>query len=111
MDPREMIKKQMAENEQQDHLRKKEILTLQKLKDMGPGAEFATGIINEPRLNKEFELRWVAVRGGFYDWTIYYHKKEMSQEFVRTNGDKCFTKEVIRELVPCDDEAFSMYRF
>ena len=27
------------------------------------------------------------------------------------NGDKMITKEVIKELVPCDDEAYSMYRF
>ena len=86
------------------------MLTVDKLKEMQPGI-FASGIIKDPRLHKDLELKWVAVRGGIHDWAIYYHRAEMSDQFVKSSGDKCFTKEVIKELVPCNDEAFKIYRF
>ena len=88
---------------------KEKVLTVEQLKQMNPGI-FASGSIFEPRLAKEY-LKWVAVRGQIHDWAIYYHREEKSIEFVRDYGDKCFTKEVIKELVPCDDEAFKMYRY
>ncbi len=87
------------------------MLTVDTLKRIDPGI-FAKGIIKDVRLHRDFELKWVAVRGsGIHDWAIYYHKSEMSDLYVSKSGDKCFTKEVIRELVPCDNEAFAMYRF
>ena len=86
------------------------MLTLKMLKDMPPATVFATGVINDPRIYKE-SVRWVAKRGGIHDWAIYYHHERYSQDYVMENGDKMITKEVIKELVPCDDEAYSMYRF
>ena len=83
-------------------------LTIQKLKEMKPGM-FSTGTGTYPELiNKK--IRWVAVRGGIHDWAIYYHLSEKSEEFVRTQGDKCFTEDIIKRLVPCTDEAYDMYR-
>ena len=86
------------------------MLTLQKLKDMQGDQIIAQGVTSNPRLYSE-PVRWVAVRGGIWDWALYYHLEEKSYQFVKTQGDKCFTEEVIKELVPCDDEAFGMYRF
>ncbi len=97
----EMIAKQMKRNE---------LLTLEKLKVMEPGI-FATGLVKDDRLYRELELKWVAVRGGIHDWAIYYHLASSTDGYVRDSGDKCFTRQVIRELVPCNDEAFAMYRF
>lgn len=72
--------------------------------------QFATGITHDERLWKD-PVRWVAVRGdGYPDWCIYYHLSENTAEWVAQHGDKIFTKEIIRDLVPCDDEALSMYR-
>ena len=87
------------------------MLTLQQLKDMKPEQMIAKGIANDPRLVRDIELKWVAVRGDIHDWTIYYHQSAMSDYYVESHGDKCVTKEVIRELVSCDDEAFKMYRY
>ncbi len=92
------------------------MLTLQKLKDLNPGI-FATGIaIDEPnglfmaRTGKE--LRWVAVRGsGIHDWVIYCHFSDKDEEWIRSYGDKVYEKRHIRKLVPCNDEAFKMYRY
>ena len=88
----------------------KEILTLQKLKDMEPFAIIATGITTNPILHNE-PVRWVAKRGEIYDWALYYHYDFNTVQYVMEYGDKCFTKSVIKELVPCDEEAFNMYRF
>jgi len=86
------------------------MLTLQMLKDMPSGTIFATGVTTDPRLYRE-EVKWLAKRGeGFHDWAIYYHLSNMSLDAIEREGDKCFTKEVIKELVPCDDEAFKLYR-
>jgi len=91
------------------------MLTLQQLKEMKPHTifEFKAGEMD----GRTF--MWVAVRGGIHDWAIYTSlsavpfvdfwgadKKELARR-----GDKLFNKEKIRELVPCDDEAFAMYRY
>ena len=57
------------------------------------------------------ELRWVAVRGGIYDWCIYCHYSDKDENWIRKFGDKVYTKSHIKKLVPCDDEAFALYRF
>lgn len=87
------------------------MLTIKKLKDMDAGKIFATGVGTYPELIDK-EVRWVAVRGeGYHDWTIYYHYPSNSEIFISKCGDKCFSKDVIKRLVPCDDESFAMYRF
>ena len=90
-------------------------LTLVDLKAMKPETIFATGTafdnasgINMTNSGKV--LRWVAVRGGFHDWCIYCHYADKSEYEVKSNGDKVFNKDIIRRLVPCDDEAFGYYR-
>lgn len=92
------------------------MLTLKDLKAMQPGLIFATGTavdgplgINMTRSYKM--LRWVAVRGGIWDWAIYCHWEDKSVYWIRDSGDKVTNKETIRALVPCDDEAFKMYRY
>jgi hypothetical protein len=87
-----------------------ENLTLQKLQEMEQGTIFASGIITDPRLHGE-PVRWLAKRGRIHDWAIYYHFEHKSLQWVEDFGDKCHTTSVIKDLVPCDDEALKMYRF
>ena len=84
-------------------------LTIKKLKEMKEGI-FATGTGTYPELVED-EVRWVAVRGGIHDWCIYYHHSYNDVQFVASQGDKIFTELIIKRLIPCDDEAYSMYRF
>ena len=56
------------------------------------------------------QLRWLAVRGGIHDWAIYCHLADKDWDFIRTQGNKVGGEENIKRLVPCDDEAFKMYR-
>jgi len=85
-------------------------LTLQKLKDMEDGIIFGTGTGTYPELIDK-EVRWIAKRGdGYHDWCIYYHHVYMDIDTIKREGDKCFTESVIKRLVPCDDEAYGMYR-
>jgi len=86
------------------------MLTKEMLEAMPEGTVFATGVVNEPGLYKE-PVRWLAVRGGIADWAIYYHKEAMGIAYIRDHGDKCFTKEIIKKLVPCDEDAFKAYRY
>jgi len=91
------------------------MLTLQKLKDMNPGTifEFKLGS------NGERTFMWVAVRGDIHDWAIYTSLNAIpmvdfwagDKDGIATMGDKVYDKESIKKLVPCDDEAFAMYRF
>ena len=78
---------------------------------------------NEEGMTK---VKWVAIRVGIHDWAIYHslnanfersdfmdgnsHLNE-SEERIASYGAKLYDIEKIRELVPCDDEAFEMYRF
>lgn len=91
-------------------------LTLDMLKAMAPHEIIATGMIADgpyPGLhmtNTEQMLRWVAVRGGYWDWAIYVHTADMPIGYVMESGDKLRNREKARWLVPCDEAAFNMYR-
>lgn len=97
------------------------MLTLQQLKDMKPDTIFAKGeLVDDPDginlARTGNKVRWVAVRGGIHDWAIYAqnpHYGELNYDFdwVRRHGDKVTSEANIKKLVPCDDEAFAMYRY
>lgn len=82
------------------------MLTIKNLKEMKPGI-FSSGI-GMDGLN---EIRWVAVRGGMHDWAIYYGHLNKSEYDIKSYGDKITGEENIKRLVPCDEEAFKMYRY
>ncbi len=59
-------------------------------------------------------LKWVAVRGLIHDWTIYIDNSYTpvnTYAGVRRCGNKITSEENIKKLVPCDAEAFGMYRY
>ena len=92
------------------------MVTLEQLKAMKPNAIFATGTANDDpeglfMANTNRLLRWVAVRGGIWDWAIYCHFADRDEEWIKRHGDKVHDEKHIRKLVLCDDEAFTMYRF
>ncbi len=85
------------------------MLTLKQLKDMKSGLVFRTG---EDWDREDRRIRWVAKRGeGYHDWCIYYGSIWKTWEEVERVGDKICTESTIKDLVPCDDEAFEMYRY
>lgn len=91
-------------------------LTLEKLKQMEPHTMFASGTRTDSpeglfMMNTGKVLRWVAVSGGIGDWAIYCHFVDKSEQWIKANGDKVSSEENIKKLVPCDDEAFQMYRY
>ncbi len=92
------------------------MLTLQQLKDMPDHTVFGVGTawdspsgINMTNSGKE--LKWVAKRGQIHDWAIYIGWATQSTEDIKAHGDKVTSKENIKKLVPCDDEALEMYRY
>jgi len=92
------------------------MLTIEKLKAMKPETIFAQGTSNDSpdglfMANTNRQLRWVAVRGDIHDWTIYCHFAEKDWEWIKRQGDKVGMESNIKLLVPCDDEAFAMYRY
>lgn len=91
------------------------MLTVDQLKAMPEGTMFATGeALDVPEglfmSRSGRNLRWVAVRGSVHDWTIYCHFAENTAEWIRRSGDKVFDKVHIKRCVPCDDEAYALYR-
>ncbi|HXS59740.1 MAG TPA: hypothetical protein VN703_02890 [Candidatus Sulfopaludibacter sp.] len=85
---------------------------------MPPSTVFATGVIeNSPdgvymtNDNLGKKLRWVAKRGRIHDWAIYIHWAEKEEDWIRDYGDKVTSPSNIKKLIPCDDAAFSMYRY
>lgn len=94
------------------------LLTIEKLKAMQPGTVFAQGEVeNTPQgifMSDEQpgrKLCWVAKRGGYHDWGIYIHWADRGYGYALTNGDKVINEANIKKLVPCDEEAFKMYRY
>ena len=91
------------------------MLTLQMLKDMEPGTIFATGVAQDDEnglflANTGKLLRWVACRGGIWDWAIYAHFADNTDEWIQNHGDKVHDNRNIKKCIECDDEAFAMYR-
>lgn len=92
------------------------MLTLQQLKDMPEHTVFAHGeTVNSPEginmSNDGRSLRWVAVRGQTHDWAIYIGIISWDDAMIASNGDKVTDEANIKKLVPCDNEAFGMYRY
>jgi len=92
------------------------MLDKQMLEAMPPDCIFATGTTmdNENGLfmaNTGKQLRWIAIRGGYYDWAIYCHFSNRDINWIARQGDKVTMENNIRKLVPCDDEAFKLYRY
>jgi len=74
---------------------------------------------------KSTKVKWIAIRGYIHDWAIYHsmdaniviadyfddpaHLQAPNETIARV-GAKLHNKEKIKEFVPCDDEAFKMYR-
>lgn len=86
-------------------------LTVERLKLMKAGQIFLAGTILDQRIYIKY-IRWVAVRGlGFHDWAIYYLVEDYDFVDIAKHGDKIFAKEVIKDLVDCDDDAFNLYRY
>jgi len=83
------------------------MLTLEKLKNMKPNTVFAKGI----GMDGDMEIRWLAKRGAVHDWCIYFGHLIWPLSYIETNGDKFFTESKIKNLVPCNDEAFLWYRY
>lgn len=91
------------------------MLTLKDLKEMKPNQVFTSGIFTDsytgiPINNSGKMIGWVAVRGYIHDWCIYI-SDSLNIQYIIDYGDKLFLEENIKKLVPCDEEAFAMYRY
>jgi len=90
------------------------MLDLRMLKDMPSGCVFATGVLQDHRVH-DLPVRWLAKRGdGFHDWAIYYGLADNPAWpgwRILQDGDKLLTGDIIRQIVPCDDESFEFYRY
>lgn len=84
------------------------MLDLPMLMAMPEHCVFATGLFKIPK--RGLFVRWVAVRGDIHDWAIYFSHPSWELDRIWLEGEKVMTEEEIKKLVPCDDEAFSMYR-
>lgn len=61
--------------------------------------------------NNGGELRWVAVKGGWQDWSIYCHWSYHSDDWVKENGDKVCNINHIKKCVNCDPDVLKLYRY
>jgi len=101
------------------------MLTVSVLDELNPGI-FAYGVrVIEVRYDGSlFWEKWVATRGQIHDWAIYHIIKQIDKyyslddfdnewpiERVASYGDKVYGDSTIKELVPCDEEAFKLYRY
>ena len=72
------------------------------------------------------KVKWVAMRGQIHDWAIYHSMDAnlckadffdsqfhlaLPDSMIADHGAKLYDRAKIKEFVPCDDEAFKLYRF
>ena len=84
-------------------------MTLENLKELPEHSVFATGIRFDDRLFRE-PVRWVAKRGYIHDWAIYYGDQAKSVEEITKWGSKLYSRNIIKDLVVCDEPMMEMYR-
>ena len=92
------------------------MLTVQDLDNMATRTIFASGSIKDSSedvniTNSGKTLYRIACRGCVHDWAIYCSFKDLRRDDIHDYGDKIFAEENIKKLVPCDDEAFKLYRY
>lgn len=94
------------------------ILTEAALKEMGAREVFARGeVVNSPEgvyMTVEHigrKLKWIAQRGGMWDWTIYIGWADRSWDEILSNGDKVINPDNIKKMVPADEWAMKLYRY
>jgi hypothetical protein len=78
-------------------------MTFKELKNMEPGAIFASG--RDPHIGQ-----WVAVRGGIHDWAIYHMPYGANDLEVSRNGEKLCDVSRAAQLVDADAEMTCWYR-
>lgn len=118
------------------------MLTIEDLKAMEPNSIFASGFgeIEHPWFNdatpvedggslladgRHTVVKWVAVRGGIYDWAIYHSMDanlclsdyfdsvdhlNVSNYAIAHHGAKVHNREIIQKWVNCTEEALNLYR-
>lgn len=55
--------------------------------------------------------RWIAKRGGYHDWAIYQGEPEWPDNRILESGNKIINEQLIKQLLPADDEAMALYRY
>lgn len=64
------------------------------------------GIYRDISKNK---IKWVAEKIDKYKWVIYFAKDPVDWDKVEDNG-KRISKDKVRKLIDCDDEALNYYQ-
>jgi hypothetical protein len=90
--------------------RSKERLTVQDLRGLQPNKIF-TGGVAHINLPEGIRLaRWVAVRSGSAEWTIFYGHSDKTDQEIRDKGWRLTDTIEIPKLVPCTAGAIGKYR-
>lgn len=85
------------------------MLTKELLNSLEPGTVIAAGPDNNQILSDFTPIRWIAVKRPNDTWGIYYGEIRTPESEILKNGDKVYDTEIIKKLVPCDEEALLMY--
>lgn len=78
------------------------------LKAMEPRELIAYGKVTDHRLGL-YPVRWIAVHVKDGEWLILHGRESWSFQRVLDEGSLTIKRDLIRELVPCVDEALELY--
>lgn len=95
----------------QEQFDKSKLFTCEDLKSMKEFEIFKIGEEIIPEVTSAHPVKWVAVKGGGFDWAIYCGYTQMDDETISRVGDKIFTESAIKRLINCDEEFFNRYRY
>lgn len=82
-------------------------LTIDDIERFSPGS-FAAGMYTNPEHG--IEVAWVAVRGNVADWAIYFGAPILTPEEIKRIGNKVYDLNIVKDVMPCTDEALKRYR-
>jgi|GEM_PF-6399706 len=84
-------------------------LNLHTLLHLAPGI-FNFGHCYSHGLHEGMWVKWIAKRELTCEWAIYMGHEDVPWKFIINGGQKIYTTSEIKKLVPCDYEAFQMYK-
>jgi len=91
-------------------------MTSKLLEECPNGEVFACGVIEDSPYGiflagSKIALRWVAKKGDVEDFAVYVGPLKWSVSTVADRGDKVSDPETVKQLLQCDDEMLSHYRY
>lgn len=86
------------------------VLTNEIYDELQKGEIFKVVVTRVQRMHEpmKVKLKFVCVKID-WDWAIYCHHTDKSDEWIRDYGDKVHSEDIIQSICPCSPDVYRLY--